>query len=325
MKTKIIFFLFITIFYGVVVFVLSSNILSATNVVDLDNDGLSDIEEIRIYHTDPTVADSDNDGYLDGEEVRNNYDPLQKGKRIVRNLEREKEFVLNWQGFDGRLPIPVEVNAVVYGKRKIDLEKQFIREFIKKYLRLPVDKEIISGVYGPSGLVQNLDFDNDGLIDDWELKLGSSLIDRDFDNDGYLDGEEIKWGFDLKSPYPRRVEKIIKVNLKEQKLTYYFDGIKLEEFLISSGVRSLPTPRGKFKILAKVPVKTYGGRGYNFYYPNTKWNLHFTTGNLRYYIHGAYWHNDFGRSRSHGCVNVSYKNMERLYEWAQVGTKVEIE
>ncbi len=325
MKIKIIFFLFATIFCGVGVFVLSSNILSAINVVDFDNDGLSDIEEIRIYHTNPRVADSDNDGYLDGEEVRNNYNPLQKRERIVRNLEREKEFVQNWQGFDGRLPILAEANAVVYNKRKIDLEKQFIKEFIKKHPRLPVDKEIISGVYGPNGLLQNLDFDNDGLIDNWEVKLGLSPIDKDFDNDGYLDGEEVKWGFDPKSPYPRGVEKIIKVNLKEQKLAYYFDGIKLEEFLISSGVRSLPTPRGKFKVLAKVPVKTYGGRGYNFYYPNTKWNLHFTTRSLRYFIHGAYWHSDFGRPRSHGCVNVSYKNMKRLYEWAQVGTKVEIE
>ncbi len=332
MKTKIIFFLlsiilFTTIFYfyEVSVFVLSSNILLAVNVIDFDNDGLSDIEEIRIYHTNPKVADSDNDGYLDGEEVKNNYDPLQRGKRIVRNLEREKEFVQNWQGFDGRLPIPIEVNAVIYNERKIELEKQFIGEFTKKCPRLPTDKEIISSVYGPDGLLQNLDSDNDGLIDNWELKLGLSPVDKDFDKDGYLDGEEVKWGFDPKSSYPKKVEKVIKVNLREQKLAYYFNGIKLEEFLISSGIRSLPTPRGKFEVLAKIPVKTYGGRGYNFYYPNTKWNLHFTTNNLRYYIHGTYWHSNFGRPRSHGCINVSYKTMERLYEWAQIGTKVEIE
>ena len=28
---------------------------------------------------------------------------------------------------------------------------------------------------------------------------------------------------------------------------------------------------------------------------------------------------------SHGCVNVSYANMEPLYWWAQVGTKVLID
>ncbi|MDP3985970.1 MAG: L,D-transpeptidase, partial [Candidatus Veblenbacteria bacterium] len=41
-----------------------------------------------------------------------------------------------------------------------------------------------------------------------------------------------------------------------------------------------------------------------------------------YYIHGAWWHNNFGKPQSHGCVNVAYEHMERLYTWAQVGTKV---
>ena len=84
----------------------------------------------------------------------------------------------------------------------------------------------------------------------------------------------------------------------------------------------MPTPVGSFTVLDKVPSKNYGGT--NFSYPNTKWNLHFTTQGLRYYIHGAYWHNKFGQPMSHGCVNVSYGNMERLYNFAQAGTSVEI-
>jgi len=77
-------------------------------------------------------------------------------------------------------------------------------------------------------------------------------------------------------------------------------------------------------ILDKVPSKNYGGTGYNFHYPNTKWNLHFTTTKYRYYIHGAYWHDNFGHPMSHGCVNVSYENMEQLYEWADLETKLQI-
>ncbi|PIY62567.1 hypothetical protein COY93_02865 [Candidatus Uhrbacteria bacterium CG_4_10_14_0_8_um_filter_58_22] len=47
---------------------------------------------------------------------------------------------------------------------------------------------------------------------------------------------------------------------------------------------------------------------------------------MGYYIHGAYWHNLFGKARvSHGCVNVGYADMERLYWWAQVGTRVVVE
>jgi hypothetical protein len=36
---------------------------------DDDNDGLTDVDEITLYLTDPFDADSDDDGYTDGEEV----------------------------------------------------------------------------------------------------------------------------------------------------------------------------------------------------------------------------------------------------------------
>ena len=305
---------------------LGNPLLRAEADFDFDKDGLSDVEEIRIYYTDPKNPDTDGDGYSDGQEVIKGYDPLQsQGEKIIRNLEIEEDFIRNWQGFEKRLPTFLEINAVVYNKRKIDLEKKLIEEFAKNNPRLPLDKEIISGVYGPDGLIKEIDSDNDGLIDDWEIKLELSPVDNDFDKDGNPDGLEVKNGYDPKSPEPKRVEKIIKINLQGQKLAYYFDKIKLEEFLISSGTRHYLTPKGNFKILAKVPSKTYGGRGYNFYYPETKWNLHFYTGSYGYYIHGAYWHNNFGRPMSHGCINVAYKNMEKLYDWAQVGTRVEIE
>lgn len=170
----------------------------------------------------------------------------------------------------------------------------------------------------------DLDTDKDGLNDAWEIALSTNLNNSDTDSDGYKDGREVMSGHNPKSKDTKPVEKVIKVDLTRQKLAYYFGDRKLEEFFISSGIKSMPTPKGEFKILDKVPVKVYGGKGYNFYYPNTKWNLHFYTGKLRFYIHGAYWHNNFGKPASHGCVNVSYENMNRLYDWAQVGTKVVI-
>jgi len=33
-------------------------------------------------------------------------------------------------------------------------------------------------------------------------------------------------------------------------------------------------------------------------------------------IHGAYWHNDFGRPKSHGCINLRIPDSEKLYYWA---------
>jgi len=169
-----------------------------------------------------------------------------------------------------------------------------------------------------------VDTDKDYLPDDWEKIIGTDVNNPDSDGDKYLDGTEVAAGFDPLDPKPVGVAKKIEVSLAKQHLWYYFGDKLLADFPISSGVRGMLTPKGDYKVLAKVPVKVYGGKGYNFYFPNTKWNLHFATGKYRFYIHGAYWHNNFGRPMSHGCVNVSYANMEPLYWFAQVGTSISI-
>ena len=47
---------------------------------DSDSDGLTDIEELKIYGTDPKNPDTDGDGYSDGDEVKNGYNPLGEGE-----------------------------------------------------------------------------------------------------------------------------------------------------------------------------------------------------------------------------------------------------
>jgi hypothetical protein len=43
--------------------------------VDTDNDGLSDVDEVNIYLTDPNNADTDGDGQNDGDEIALGFDP----------------------------------------------------------------------------------------------------------------------------------------------------------------------------------------------------------------------------------------------------------
>lgn len=50
------------------------------NIADTDHDGLNDYEEIKIYQTNPLNSDTDADGYLDGAEVKNGYNPNGAGK-----------------------------------------------------------------------------------------------------------------------------------------------------------------------------------------------------------------------------------------------------
>ena len=118
--------------------------------------------------------------------------------------------------------------------------------------------------------------------------------------------------------------KVIQVSLANQTLKYFEASSQIGEFKISSGLRGTPSPVGQFTILKKIPIVDYKGVNYDF--PRTKWNLMFKKGTLgNYYIHGAYWHHNFGHPMSHGCINVAYENIEPLYNWADVGTRLEIE
>ncbi len=120
--------------------------------------------------------------------------------------------------------------------------------------------------------------------------------------------------------------KYINVDISTQTLTAYEYGIPAFSFLVSTGVARYPTPLGKTTVTAKLPIHDYSwyygaGNPANYSLPNVLWNLRFRN---HYYIHSAYWHNNFGHVMSHGCVNVSIPNAEKVYRWAEVGTPVEI-
>lgn len=58
---------------------------------DRDGDGLSDYDEIVIYHTDPESKDSDKDGYDDLDEIKKGYSPInpKKIKTDVSDLDSD--------------------------------------------------------------------------------------------------------------------------------------------------------------------------------------------------------------------------------------------
>jgi hypothetical protein len=119
-------------------------------------------------------------------------------------------------------------------------------------------------------------------------------------------------------------KKII-INLTEQKM-YAYEGDNLfMETYISSGLDDLPTPRGTFHIFEKTPSRYMQGPlpGISDQYydlPGVPWTMYFTNEGAA--IHGAYWHNSFGTQWSHGCVNLSPEDAERMYLWADIGTTV---
>lgn len=110
-------------------------------------------------------------------------------------------------------------------------------------------------------------------------------------------------------------EKWIDVSLDEQKLRAYEGDTVVMEFPISSG-RWAATPKGSFNIWYKTRSQLMSGGskdlGTYYYLPNVPHNMFFSGG---YAIHGAYWHNNFGQTMSHGCVNAPLAQVAELFEW----------
>ncbi len=103
---------------------------------------------------------------------------------------------------------------------------------------------------------------------------------------------------DDKAPW-LRAGKWIEIVLSEQQLNAWQDGSIVMSTPISSGTRRTPTPRGTFKIYTKYARTRMRGPGYDL--PNVPYVMYFKGS---YGLHGTYWHNNFGRPMSHGCVNL---------------------
>jgi hypothetical protein len=57
-----------------------------------------------------------------------------------------------------------------------------------------------------------------------------------------------------------------------------------------------------------------GNLAFNGYdLPGVPWISYITESGIAF--HGTYWHNDFGKARSHGCINLPSKAAKWLYRW----------
>jgi lipoprotein-anchoring transpeptidase ErfK/SrfK len=111
----------------------------------------------------------------------------------------------------------------------------------------------------------------------------------------------------------------IDVNLSEQRVYVYEGDVVVNSFVVSTGVAQTPTVTGKYKIYVKVPMQDMSGPGY--YLQDVPWVMFFYD---EYGFHGTYWHNNFGTPMSRGCVNLSVDDAAWLYNWASVGTVVDV-
>ena len=68
--------------------------------------------------------------------------------------------------------------------------------------------------------------------------------------------------------------------------------------------------------------------GTYYYLPGVPWVQFFGNAQIPwsrgYSFHGTYWHNNFGHPMSHGCINMKTPDAKWLYDWAPMGTPVNI-
>jgi hypothetical protein len=116
--------------------------------------------------------------------------------------------------------------------------------------------------------------------------------------------------------------KWIDVSIREQTLVAYEGRKPVYVTLVSTGRGGLGDPekvdatvRGTFMIHAKHVSATMDGnedKSDSYALEDVPFVQYFHKG---YALHGAYWHDEFGKIRSHGCINLAPLDAAWLFEW----------
>ena len=124
---------------------------------------------------------------------------------------------------------------------------------------------------------------------------------------------------DLKPISPLVQDKRIEISLAEQSLVAFEGDEPVYTTRISGGVGGdRATPRGQHHIVFKAPSRHMVGNDFDL--PGVPFASYFWGAVA---IHGTYWHNDYGRPRSHGCVNVLSEAARWIFRWTEPVTPYE--
>jgi hypothetical protein len=112
-------------------------------------------------------------------------------------------------------------------------------------------------------------------------------------------------------------ERWVHVDRERQILTAYEGARPVFATLISTGRHGAATPAGIFRIWAKLATATMDDQSDSmderpYSMQGVPWVMYFNEGVA---LHAAYWHDDFGRRRSHGCVNLAPADAAFLFSW----------
>lgn len=110
-------------------------------------------------------------------------------------------------------------------------------------------------------------------------------------------------------------ERWMDIDLEQQTLVAYIGDTAVFTTMISSGRPGHSTPTGVFRVSRKHAQRTMNSMADSkdkYSVASVPWTAYFATG---YALHAAYWHDNFGHRKSHGCVNLAPLDARRLYDW----------
>ena len=124
-------------------------------------------------------------------------------------------------------------------------------------------------------------------------------------------------------PVPEGIEpweRWIDVSLGKQLLVAYEGSRPVYVTLVSTGRKGsktepFDTPPGRYRIRSKHVSTTMDGNTASdgaYSIQDVPWAMFFEGS---YALHGAFWHDGFGRVRSHGCVNLGPTDARWLFQW----------
>ncbi len=127
--------------------------------------------------------------------------------------------------------------------------------------------------------------------------------------------------------------KWIDVNITQQVFVAYEGVTRVYMAAITSGRPGWSTPLGVFKVLRRVENETMlgstllrldSGEVPDYKLENVKWTQYFTNAGAA--LHTNYWRSPvlFGMPSSHGCLGMIERHAKWLWDWANVGTPINI-
>jgi hypothetical protein len=123
------------------------------------------------------------------------------------------------------------------------------------------------------------------------------------------------------SPISRELplnEKRMEVHIQDQLVIAYEQEQPVFMSRVATGATfqtgNFQTPVGQFMTNRKRPTRhMIDPYGSSYDLPGVPWVSYLTERGVAF--HGTYWHNDFGKPRSHGCINLSNEAARWIYRW----------